>query len=64
MTEHRYVVEQLYTAQTALLAILEIGNELEQHECAAALKHIDKMFLAREVEVADKASSPIGDDGR
>ena len=57
MSEHRYVLDQLYTAQTALLAVLEVGNEFEQHQCAAALKHLDKMFLAREIGVKDSSPS-------
>lgn len=56
MSEHRYILDQLYTAQTALLAVLEIGSDLEQHECAAALKHLDRMFRAR--EIGGKDSSP------
>jgi hypothetical protein len=53
MTVDRYILDQLYTAQTALLALAEIATDSEARECEAALKHIDKMLQAREGQADD-----------
>lgn len=58
MNDHLYLLDQFYTAQTALLAAIEVGTEAEKHECALALKHINKALDARKALHRRNAPKP------
>jgi hypothetical protein len=49
MSDHRYILDQLFAAEVAMLAVNELGTERERQELDAALRVVRRIRTQREI---------------
>lgn len=56
MSDYRYILDQLFAAEVAMLAVNELGTERERQELDAALRVVRRIRTQREIcsEPADQ----------